>query len=201
MYGTVNDLAMGGAQPLSLSVAFILEEGLPIEVAAADCRFGRAAAAAAAGVQIVTGDTKVVEKGSGDGLFINTTGIGLVREGVRLSADQARPGDRVLLSGSIGDHGIAILAQREGLEFESTIESDSAPLHTLVAAMLEVTHDFRCIRDPTRGGVSSTLNEIAAQSRRGDPASRKRPSRCAKRCGAPARCWASIRSTSPTKAS
>lgn len=166
VYGTVNDLAMGGAQPLYLSIAFILEEGLKIEVLQRIARSVRAAAAAA-GVQIVTGDTKVVEKGSGDELFVNTSGIGLVREGVRLSADQARPGDRVLLSGSIGDHGIAILAQREGLEFESEIESDSAPLHTLVAAMLDVTHDFRCFRDPTRGGVSSTCNEIAAQSKVG----------------------------------
>jgi hydrogenase expression/formation protein HypE len=166
VYGTVNDLAMGGAQPLYLSIAFILEEGLKIEVLQRIARSVRAAAAAA-GVQIVTGDTKVVEKGSGDELFVNTSGIGLVREGVRLSEDQARPGDRVLLSGSIGDHGIAILAQREGLEFESEIESDSAPLHTLVAAMLDVTHDFRCFRDPTRGGVSSTCNEIAAQSKVG----------------------------------
>jgi len=122
-------------------------------------------------VQIVTGDTKVVEKGKGDGLFINTTGIGLVPDGLELSADRARPGDKVLLSGSIGDHGIAILAQREGLEFETQIESDSAALHTLVAEMLgvssNVTDEIRCMRDPTRGGVSSTLNEIAQQSRVG----------------------------------
>jgi hydrogenase expression/formation protein HypE len=122
-------------------------------------------AAAEAGVQIVTGDTKVVEKGKGDGLFINTTGIGLVPEGVDLSADRARPGDKVLVSGSIGDHGIAILAQREGLEFETQITSDSAALHTLVAEMLAVTRHIRCMRDPTRGGVSSALNEIAGQSR------------------------------------
>jgi hydrogenase expression/formation protein HypE len=118
-------------------------------------------------VQVVTGDTKVVEKGSGDGLFINTTGIGLVPEGIEMSANRARPGDKVLLSGSIGDHGIAILAQREGLEFDSTIQSDSAALHTLVAEMLRVTRDFRCMRDPTRGGLSSALNEIATQSRVG----------------------------------
>jgi len=118
-------------------------------------------------VQIVTGDTKVVEKGKGDGLFINTTGIGVVRDGVDLSANRALPGDKVLLSGSIGDHGIAILAQREGLEFETQIQSDSAALHTLVAEMLGVTHDIRCMRDPTRGGVSSTLNEIAQQSQVG----------------------------------
>ena len=130
-----------------------------------------ARAAAETGVQVVTGDTKVVEKGKGDGLFINTTGIGLVPDGLELSADRALPGDKVLLSGSIGDHGIAILAQREGLEFETQIESDSAALHTLVAEMLgvssNVTHEIRCMRDPTRGGVSSTLNEIAQQSRVG----------------------------------
>jgi hydrogenase expression/formation protein HypE len=165
--GTVNDLAMGGAQPLFLSAAFIIEEGLPMETLrrVVDSLRG---AAAAAGAEVVTGDTKVVEKGSGDGLFINTSGLGLVPEGVRLSADQARPGDRVLLSGSIGEHGIAILAVREGLEFESPVESDSAALHTLVAAMLAVTRDsIRCLRDPTRGGLSSALNEMAAQSRVG----------------------------------
>jgi len=134
-----------------------------------------AKAAADAGVSIVTGDTKVVEKGKGDGLFINTTGIGVVPDGVTLSASRVRPGDRVILSGSIGDHGIAILAQREGLEFETELMSDSASLHTLVAAMLEVSshmpsgvsQGIRCLRDPTRGGVSSALNEIAGQSRVG----------------------------------
>jgi len=127
-----------------------------------------AEAAAAAGVSIVTGDTKVVERGKGDGLFINTTGIGVVPEPVRLSASQARPGDRVILSGAIGDHGIAILCKREGLEFETEILSDSAALHNLVASMLAACPDtsaIRCMRDPTRGGVSSSLNEIAAQSR------------------------------------
>jgi hydrogenase expression/formation protein HypE len=166
VHGTLNDLAMGGAEPLFLSAAFIVEEGLPIEtlrrvVASAE------QAARQAGVEIVTGDTKVVEKGKGDGLFINTSGLGRVPEGVNLSADQARPGDVILLSGTIGDHGIAILSQREGLEFEGPISSDSAPLHTLVAAMLAVTQEIRCLRDPTRGGVSSALNEIAAQSRVG----------------------------------
>jgi hydrogenase expression/formation protein HypE len=166
VHGTVNDLAMGGARPLYLSVAFILEEGLPMEtlrrVAASLAR-----AAAEAGVQVITGDTKVVEKGSGDGLFLNTTGIGIVPEGVRLSADQARAGDAVILSGSIGEHGIAIMAEREGIEFETPVESDSAALHTLVAAMLEAAPGIRCLRDPTRGGVSSTLNEIAQQSKVG----------------------------------
>jgi hydrogenase expression/formation protein HypE len=163
VHGTVNDLAMGGATPLFLSAAFIIEEGFSIEELRRVVN-SMHSAAAAAGVQVVTGDTKVVEKGKGDGLFINSTGIGVVPEGVELSADQARPGDKVLLSGSIGEHGIAILAQREGLEFETAIQSDSAALHTLVGEMLQVTRKIRCMRDPTRGGVSSTLNEIAQQS-------------------------------------
>ncbi|MBS1853826.1 MAG: hydrogenase expression/formation protein HypE [Acidobacteria bacterium] len=163
VHGTVNDLAMGGAQPLFLSAAFIIEEGLPMETLERIVASLRRAAADA-GVQVVTGDTKVVEKGSGDGIFINTSGIGVVPDGVALSADQARPGDRILLSGAIGDHGIAILAQREGLEFESTVASDSAALHTLVAGMLGASKEIRCLRDPTRGGVSSALNEIAGQS-------------------------------------
>jgi hydrogenase expression/formation protein HypE len=170
VHGTVNDLAMGGAQPLFLSVAFILEEGLPMETLARVIESMRRAAEEA-GVEIVTGDTKVVEKGSGDGLFINTTGIGLVPEGVLLSANRARPGDFILASGTLGDHGIAILALREGLLFESSIESDSAALHTLVSAMLRAasapslpSQALRCLRDPTRGGLSSALNEIAASS-------------------------------------
>ena len=163
VHGTVNDLAMGGARPLFLSAAFIIEEGLAMEtlrrVAASLQR-----SAESAGVQVVTGDTKVVEKGSGDGVFINTSGIGIVPNGRRLSASNARPGDCVLLSGSIGEHGIAILAKREGLEFETELASDSAALHTLVADMLAASGEIRCLRDPTRGGVSSTLNEFAAQS-------------------------------------
>jgi hydrogenase expression/formation protein HypE len=166
VHGTVNDLAMGGAQPLFLTVAFIIEEGLAMDVLRRVVA-SLQRAAADAGVQVVTGDTKVVERGKGDGIFINTTGIGLVPEGIELSADRARPGDIVLLSGSIGDHGIAILAQREGLEFESTIESDSAALHTLTSEMLRASKAIRCMRDPTRGGLSSALNEIAAQSRVG----------------------------------
>lgn len=164
VHGTVNDLAMGGATPLFLSAAFIIEEGLPMETLRRVVASLRRAAESA-GVQVVTGDTKVVERDSGDGIFINTTGIGLVPDDIDFSADRARPGDKVLLSGSIGDHGIAILAQREGLEFESTIESDSAALHGLVADMLGVTNNIRCMRDPTRGGLSSTLNEIAEKSR------------------------------------
>jgi len=163
VHGTVNDLAMGGAWPLVLSAGYILEEGLSTETLRAVAS-SMAKAAAGAGVAIVTGDTKVVEKGKGDGLFINTTGIGIVPPGVRLSASNARPGDRVILSGAIGDHGIAIMAQRDGLEFETEIQSDSAPLHELVADMLGVSNSIRCLRDPTRGGLSSALNEIAAQS-------------------------------------
>ena len=166
VHGTVNDLAMGGAQPLFLSAAFIIEEGLSMGVLRRVVN-SLQRAAEAAGVQVVTGDTKVVEKGSGDGLFINTTGLGIVRDGIEMSANRARPGDKILLSGFIGDHGIAILAQREGLQFESAIESDSAPLHTLVADMLQASRAIRCMRDPTRGGLSSALNEIAAQSQVG----------------------------------
>jgi hydrogenase expression/formation protein HypE len=169
VHGTVNDLAMGGATPLFLSAAFIIEEGFSMEQLRRVVDSLRRAAEKAK-VNIVTGDTKVVEKGKGDSLFINTTGIGLVPEGIELSADRARPGDKVLLSGSIGDHGIAILAQREGLEFETQIQSDSAALHTLVAEMLRVNLNsgaVRCMRDPTRGGVSSALNEIAERSKVG----------------------------------
>jgi len=164
--GTINDLAVGGAEPLYLSAAFILEEGLDlVTLQKVVASLGRAAQEA--GVAVVTGDTKVVEKGKGDGLFINTSGIGRVLPGINLSADQARPGDAIILSGSVGDHGITILSQREGLEFESPIVSDCAPLHTLVAAMLGASPAIRCMRDPTRGGLSSALNEIAAQSRVG----------------------------------
>lgn len=163
VHGTVNDLAMGGAEPLFLSAGFILEEGLEMETLQRVAT-SMAAAAELAGVEIVTGDTKVVEKGSGDGLFINTTGIGIVREGVSLSAANARPGDRILVSGTLGDHGIAILSEREGLGFDSEIESDSAALHTLVRVMLNTSTAIRCMRDPTRGGLASSLNEIAARA-------------------------------------
>ena len=163
VHGTINDLAMGGAEPLWLSAAFILEEGLPTETLKRVVA-SMHEAAVKAGVPIVTGDTKVVEKGSADGLFINTTGIGRVRDGVALSASQAQPGDAILVSGFIGDHGIAILAEREGLQFETQVHSDSAALHTLAAALLDATQEVRCLRDPTRGGLSSTLNEIATSS-------------------------------------
>lgn len=163
--GTVNDLAMGGAKPLYLAAAFILEEGL----AATDLERvvdSMARAAQNAGVQLVTGDTKVVNRGKGDKVFITTTGIGMVDRGTQLSADRARPGDKILISGYIGDHGITILSQREGLEFESTLASDCAPLYGLVTAMLDAgpAHGFRVMRDPTRGGVATVLNEIAGKS-------------------------------------
>jgi hydrogenase expression/formation protein HypE len=166
VHGTINDLAMGGAEPLYLSAAFILEEGLEMETLRRAAE-SMARAADAAGVEIVTGDTKVVEKGSGDGLFINTTGIGRVPPGVDLSAANARPGDRVLLSGTLGDHGITILSERESIGFETPVESDSAALHTLVREMLAVSREIRCLRDPTRGGLASTANEIAARARVG----------------------------------
>lgn len=158
--GTVNDLAMSGARPLVLSAGFILEEGLPIaELARVVERM--AAAARAAGVRIVTGDTKVVERGHGDGVYVNTSGIGVVPPGVRVGSEPIRPGDLVLVSGTIGDHGMAIMSVREGLEFEAPIESDSAPLHGLVAAMLMACPEIRMLRDPTRGGVATSLNEMA----------------------------------------
>ena len=164
VHGTVNDLAMGGAEPLYLSAGFILEEGFPL----ADLKRivqSMAQAAAAAGVAIVTGDTKVVERGNGDGVFINTTGVGRVPDSVELSGNQARVGDKVILSGSIGDHGVAIMSQRKGMQFATGLESDSAALHGLVAAMLEAgASSLRLMRDPTRGGLAATLNEIAHQS-------------------------------------
>jgi hydrogenase expression/formation protein HypE len=163
VHGTVNDLAVGGARPLFLSAAFILEEGLAL----ADLKrivASMRAACEEAGVALVTGDTKVVDRGKGDQVFITTSGIGLVPEGVTLSIHNARPGDRILVSGTLGDHGIAIMSVREGIEFETVLESDSAPLHGLARAMLEVCPDIRCMRDPTRGGLSSSLNELAAAS-------------------------------------
>lgn len=167
VHGTINDVAMAGAAPLYLSAAFIIEAGLPVK----DLErivVSMARAAREAGVPVVTGDTKVVEKGKGDGVFITTTGVGVVPEGVRLSGDQARPGDRILLNGSIGDHGVAVLSMRENLGFETEVASDSAPLHGLVAAMVAAApQGLRCLRDPTRGGLAATLNELARQSRVG----------------------------------
>jgi hydrogenase expression/formation protein HypE len=167
VHGTVNDLAMCGAQPLALTAGFVLEEGLPMDDLWRIVR-SMAQAARDAGVSIVTGDTKVVDRGKGDGVFINTTGIGLVPAGVDISPARARPGDRLLLSGRIADHGIAILSVREGLSFETTIESDSAALNGLVGALLGALGEHvHVLRDPTRGGVASAANEIAESARVG----------------------------------
>ncbi len=158
--GTVNDLAVSGAEPRFLSAGFIIEEGLAVadlERIVADMR----AAAAAAGVTIVTGDTKVVERGKGDGCYINTSGVGVLSRPVELGARFARPGDAVLVSGPIGEHGITILLSRGDLDIESDIESDTAPLHELTAAVLDAADGVRCMRDATRGGVATVLNEIA----------------------------------------
>ena len=162
--GTVNDLAMSGAQPLYLSLSFIIEEGLP------QSELGQIVdsiqnAAKEAGVKIATGDTKVVNRGSADKLFINTAGIGIIPQRVDISGSNATLGDRVLLSGPIGDHGIAVLSQREGLCFSTQLESDCAPLNSLVAEMLETSPNIHCLRDPTRGGLATTLNELAKQSK------------------------------------
>ncbi len=160
VHGTINDVAMAGARPLYLSAGFILEEGFPL----ADLErivASMARAASEAGVAVVTGDTKVVERGKGDGVFITTTGIGLVPEGLDISAANARPGDKVLVSGHLGDHGVAIMSSRENLEFETAVVSDSAALHGLVAAMVAEVPAIRTLRDPTRGGLAASLNEIA----------------------------------------
>ena len=161
--GTVNDLAMSGAKPLYLSLSFIIEEGLPQSdlnrIVASIQKSAREAE-----VEIVTGDTKVVNRGSADKLFINTAGIGIIPDGVDISGSNARPGDKVILSGTIGDHGIAVLSQREGLSFTTLLESDCAPLANMVAEMLSVSSNIHCLRDPTRGGLATTLNELAAQS-------------------------------------
>ncbi len=164
VHGTINDLAMGGARPLYLTASFILEEGLPFaDLARIAQSMGRASREA--GVPVVAGDTKVVERGKGDGVFIATAGIGIVPPGLHLSGDRARPGDAVLLSGTMGDHGVAILSSRENLSFETAIRSDSAALHGLVAGLVAKAADgIRLLRDPTRGGLAATLNEIAQQS-------------------------------------
>ncbi len=167
IHGTVNDLAMCGARPLGLSTALILEEGLPMEQLWRVVQ-SMQQAARAVGAPIVTGDTKVVNRGKGDGVFINTTGLGLIPAGVQVSPKRARPGDVVLINGAIAVHGIAIMSVREGLEFDTTLESDSAPLYELIAAALNVAGDkVHVLRDPTRGGLASSLNEIAAQARVG----------------------------------
>jgi hydrogenase expression/formation protein HypE len=167
VHGTINDLAMCGARPLGLSVAFILEEGFPME-SLWRIAMSMREASAAAGVPILTGDTKVVGRGKGDGVFINTTGIGTVPAGIEISPRLARPGDAVLVSGPIASHGIAIMSVREGLEFETALESDSAALHGMVAELLAALgNQVHVLRDPTRGGVASALNEIAASASAG----------------------------------
>jgi hydrogenase expression/formation protein HypE len=163
VHGTVNDLAMRGAQPCYLSVGFILEEGLEI----ADLEkllTSMAGAAREAGVQVVAADTKVVERGKADRIFINTAGVGIIAPGVDIAGQNAKPGDFVLINGPVGDHGIAVLSTREGLSFQTEIQSDSAPLNGLVSGMLEVSRNIHVLRDPTRGGVATALNEVANQS-------------------------------------
>ena len=158
--GTVNDLAVSGATPLWLSAGFVIEEGFAV----ADLRrvaADMARAAAAAGVAIATGDTKVVERGNADGVYVNTAGLGLVAPGVHLRAENVRPGDRVLVSGTLGDHGMAVMIARGDLKLEADLESDTAPLHALVGALLELGEELRWLRDPTRGGLATALNELA----------------------------------------
>ena len=163
VHGTVNDVAMSGARPLYLSAGFILEEGFPL-AKLEKIVISMAAAAKQAGTPIITGDTKVVERGKGDGVFINTCGLGLVPVGVNISGNRARVGDVIILSGSIGDHGVAIMSSRENLQFATSIVSDSAALNELVAEMVKATSEIHCLRDPTRGGLATTLNELATQS-------------------------------------
>jgi hydrogenase expression/formation protein HypE len=161
IHGTVNDLVMSGARPLYLSCAFIIEEGLPMETLwRVVCSMRDAAQRC--GVQIVTGDTKVVDKGKGDGLFINTTGLGVIEHTLTLAPTQVQPGDAIIVSGDLGRHGMAVMAVREGLQFESTIESDSASVRAPVRALLKAGVEIHCLRDLTRGGLASALNEIAA---------------------------------------
>jgi len=163
VHGTINDVAMAGARPLYLAAGFILEEGLPLadldRIVASMAR-----AANEAKVPVVTGDTKVVERGKADGCFITTTGVGVVPPGVDISGDRARPGDAILVSGTLGDHGVAVMSKRENLTFGTDIQSDTAALHGLVAAMVSAVPGIHCLRDPTRGGLGTTLNELARQS-------------------------------------
>jgi hydrogenase expression/formation protein HypE len=161
--GTVNDLSMSGAAPLYLSLSFIIEEGLTLGELKKVVSSIKAAAEEA-GVNIVTGDTKVVNRGSADKLFINTSGIGIIPEGIDISGANARVGDKIILSGTIGDHGIAVMSQREGLKFSVPVQSDCAPLNKLVSQMLQASSKINCLRDPTRGGLATTLNEFASQS-------------------------------------
>jgi hydrogenase expression/formation protein HypE len=163
VHGTVNDVAVMGAKPLYLAAGFILEEGFALADLARIVE-SMAGAAKEAGVPVVTGDTKVVERGKGDGIFITTTGVGVLPDGLDLGGSLARPGDVILVSGSLGDHGVAIMSKRENLSFDAPIESDTAALNGLIDAMLATGAGLRCLRDPTRGGLAATLNEIATQS-------------------------------------
>ncbi len=166
VHGTINDIAMSGAKPLYMSASFILEEGFPL----ADLQIivkSMATAAKKSNVAIITGDTKVVEKGKGDGVFITTAGVGVVPENINISGDQAKPGDHVIVSGTMGDHGVAIMSHRHNLRFQTTLRSDTAPLHDLVANMIAAVPNICCLRDPTRGGLATTLNEWAIQSKVG----------------------------------
>ncbi|KTC74855.1 hydrogenase expression/formation protein HypE [Legionella birminghamensis] len=166
VHGTINDIAMSGAKPLYLSASFILEEGFPLANLQKIVE-SMAHAARQANVAIITGDTKVVERGKGDGVFITTTGVGIVPEGIHISGNRAKPGDHVLVSGYIGDHGVAIMAHRNNLQFQTSIQSDTASLHDLVSRMIACVPDIHCLRDPTRGGLATTLNELALQSKVG----------------------------------
>lgn len=166
IHGTINDIAMSGAKPLYISVSFIIEEGFLLS----DLRKivkSMAIAAQQANVAIITGDTKVVEKGKGDGVFITTTGIGIVPNHIDISGDKAQVGDHVIVSGTVGDHGVAIMSHRHNLQFQTTLQSDTAALHDLVALMIEAAPGIHCLRDPTRGGLATTLNEWAVQSKVG----------------------------------
>ncbi|HIJ22515.1 MAG: hydrogenase expression/formation protein HypE [Gammaproteobacteria bacterium] len=163
VHGTLNDVSMSGAKPLYLSAGFILEEGFPLADLDRIIQ-SMAAASKKAGVPVVTGDTKVVERGKGDGIFITTTAVGTIPDGLNISGDRATAGDAILVSGTLGDHGVAILSSREHLEFETTIESDSAALHGMIADLVEAVPEIHCLRDPTRGGLATTLNELARQS-------------------------------------
>ncbi len=164
VHGTINDLAMSGARPLYLSAGFILEEGLEVPILDTVVK-SMAQAARACGVQIVCGDTKVVDRGKGDQIFINTAGIGVIPTGVNIQSDRIEPGDRIIVSGDLGSHGISVLSVREGLSFSGNIASDSAPLHEVIADLISSNVDIHCLRDLTRGGLASALNELAQESK------------------------------------
>ncbi len=164
--GTINDIVMSGATPLYLSASFILEEGFPL-IDLQKIVQSMAYAVAIANVAIITGDTKVVERGKGDGVFITTTGVGLVPDNIHISGDKAKPGDHIIVNGYIGDHGVAVMSQRNNLQFNTSIKSDTCALHDLVACMIKAVPQIHCLRDPTRGGVATTLNELAKQSQVG----------------------------------